>query len=226
MRELLRDVGLSFCPASVRNIHRPVSPSRVLLAAILTGPLQTVLFSKWFLAGYISFLALRAHQLEGAIQHMNQTTQAWLVVVLFVEYLLFHPLGLLCLYLALEGFIRFAGAVGASEVVPNLPVVMAFRIKAHVRHQKEQRRRRHEAAIPDSLEILGGGERLRIATARIKSRWNANVTIGIEGVCYEVEREERAIPPRAYVYILRRAPIGKALRGYEEYDRAAAVELP
>jgi hypothetical protein len=226
VRELLRDVALSFCPASVRNSNRPGSLSRVLLAAIVTGPLQTFLFFKWFLAGYFSFLALRAQQLQGSIQRMNQTTQAWFLLVLFIEYVLFHPWGLLCLYLAVEGAIRFIAGVGASEVVPSLPVVLAFKINAYVRARKEQRRHQYLATIPDSFEILPGGERLRIAAARPKERWNSSITIGIEGECYEVEREERGPPPRTYVYILRRAPIGKAMRGYEEYNRAAAVELP
>lgn len=226
MRELLRDVALSFCPASFRNVHRPASPSRVLLAAILTGPLQTFLFFKWFLAGYLSFLALRAQQLEAPIQRMNQTTQGWLAVALLVEYSLFHPLGLFCLYLALEGLIRFVGGVAASEVVPSLPVAFVLKLNGYVRGRKDQRQQQYLAAIPDSLEVLSGGERLRIAAALAKPRWNSSLTINIGGECYEVEREERGMPPRSYVYILRRAHISKALRGYEEYDRAGAIELP
>jgi len=226
MRELLRDVALSFCPASFRKIHRPASPSRVLLAAIVTGPLQTFLFIKGFLAGYLSFVALRAHQLQGPIQHMNQTTQAWLVAVLFIEYTLFRPWGLACLYLAFEGFIRFAGGIAASEVVPSLPVVLALKINAYVRGRRERRAVQDLAAIADSFEVLEGGERLRIAAASPKASWNASVTIGIGGECYEVEREERGSPPRPYIYVLRRAPIGKAWRGYEEYDPARAAQMP
>jgi hypothetical protein len=188
--------------------------------------IQSFLFFKLFLDGYLSLLALRAHQLEGPIQRANQTTQAWLAVVLFIEYVLFHPLGLLCLYLAFEGFIRFAGGIAASEVVPSLPVVLALKIYAYVRGARERRAVQHLAAIPDSFEVLAPGERLRIAAASPKPNWNASIIIGIEGECYEVEREERGAPPRAYVYILRRAPIGKAMRGYEVYDRAAAVVRP
>ncbi|HKF21860.1 MAG TPA: hypothetical protein VKE93_09835 [Candidatus Angelobacter sp.] len=224
MRELLRDVGLSFCPASVRNIYRPRSPSRVLLAAVLTGALQAFLFFKLFLAGYLSFLALRIRQLEGPFQRMNQTTQAWFMVVLSVEYLLFHPLGLACAYLSLEGLIRFIGGVATSEVVPSLPVVLVFKINDYVRRRKERRAVEPSAAIPDSFEVLADGECLRVAAARPKPHWNISLTIGIRGECYEVEREERGTAPRVYVYILRRAPIGKALRGYEEYDPAAGAK--
>jgi hypothetical protein len=197
----------------------------VLLAAIVTGSIQTFLFLKLFLAGYLSLVTLRAHQLEGPMQSANQATQTWFAAVLFVEYLLFHPLGLCCLYLAVEGFIRFAGGIAASEVVPSLPVVLAFKISGYVRGRRERRAVQHLAATPDSCEVLPDGEHLRIAAANPKPTWNASIIIGIEGECYEVEREERAAPPRKYVYILRRAPIGKAMRGYEEYDRAAAVAL-
>jgi hypothetical protein len=225
MRELLRDVGLSFCPASARTIYRPGSPSRVLFAAILTGALQAFLFFKLFLAGYLSFLALRVHQLEGTIQRMNGTTQAWFMVLLLIEYLLFHPLGLACAYLSLEGFIRFTGCVAASEVVPSLPVVLAFKINAYLRRRRERLALEPLAAIPDSLEVLADGERLRVAAARPKPHWNSSITIRIGEACYEVEREEHGTAPRVYVYVLRRAPIGKALRGYEEYDPATAAQL-
>jgi len=103
MRELLLDVALSFCPASVRSAWRPYSSSRVLLAAILTGITQTVLCARVLFAGYVAFLALRSQQYEHVLKSANVTTQAWLVVVFFVEYVIFHPFPLILLYLAFEG---------------------------------------------------------------------------------------------------------------------------
>jgi hypothetical protein len=223
---MLRDVPLSFCPASVRGRYRPASPSRVLLVAIVAGLAQTVLFTKWFLAGFFSFLAIRSHQLEPTIQRMNQTTQAWFVVVLWVEYLAFHPVGLLCAYFAVEGFIRFAGGVCASVVVPSLPVVLAFRIRQYLEDKKAQRRLAPLAAIRDSVEVFADGERLRIAASLAKENWNASLTIGIDGEWYEVEREEHGPFPRIHVYILKRAPVGKILRAYEQYDLASALKTP
>jgi hypothetical protein len=117
MRELLHDIALSFCPESVKRVHRPSSPSHVLLAAVLTGPLQTLLFGKWFVSGYLAFLALRGRRLAPAVERMNVTTQGWFVAVLSIEYVVFHPLALLRLYLAAEGFIRLVGGIAVSEVV-------------------------------------------------------------------------------------------------------------
>jgi len=220
MLGLLRDIALSFCPASVRRSHRPQSSLRVLLASTLTGILQIPLCLWLLLSGYKTFLALKAEQYGPALGHTNQTTQAWFAAVLFVEYILFHPLALLLLYLAFEGIVRFAAGLCVSEVVPSFPVALIFKIKASLVRGQARRALKHLASIPDVLEILTDGEHLRIATAVAKSRWNESLTIGIQGIWYELEREEQGVPPRMYGYFLRRAPVGKILRAYEEYDIA------
>lgn len=60
-------------------------------------------------------------------------------------------------------------------------------------------------------------------------RWNS-FTLGINGVWYEVDREEHAQPPRPYVYVLRPTPPGKIVRGYQEYHAATpetvGIEMP
>ena len=224
MLELLHDIALAFCPASVRAVHRPHSLLRLLWAATLTGAVQTFVFSRWLLHNYLAFVAERGRQYGQALQHQNETTQAWFFVVFAFEYLLFHPLAWLLAYLSLEGIIRFAGGLCASEVIPSLPVVMAFKLRTALRGRGARRELRSQAVIPDSLEVLTEGERMRVAASHPKERWNSSLTIAISGEYYEVEREEQGMPPRPYVYILRRAPIGKALRGYEEYDLATAAK--
>jgi len=225
MRELLRDIALSFCPESIRRVHRPYSPSRVLLAAIVLGPLQTLLCSRWLFSGYIAFIMMRNAMFGHALERANGTTQAWIVSVLFVEYVLFHPLALLLSYMALEGFFRFAGGLCVSEVVPSLPVLLAFKLHSYFKQKQSQRPIELLVSLPDSMEVLPGGERLRIAAALPKPGWNASLTVGIQGEWYELETEEEGQAPRVFVYILRRAPIGKILRGYEEYNPAAAVMI-
>jgi len=75
------------------------------------------------------------------------------------------------------------------------------------------------------VEVLSGGERLRIAASLAKTKWNPSLTIGIQGEWYEVEKSEEAPPPRSFVYVLRRAPVGKVLRAYEEYELPAATKV-
>src|SRR5262249_8049144 len=149
---------------SVRRVHRPESPSRVLLAAVLTGPLQTLLFGKWFVSGYLAFLALRGQQLAPAVERMNVTTQGWFAAVLSIEYLVFHPVALVRLYLAVEGFICFVGGIDVSEVVPSLPVVLFFKIRKYLQERTIRRDLEPLVSIPDSLERLSDGEGLRIKT--------------------------------------------------------------
>jgi hypothetical protein len=217
MPELLWDIALSFCPAAARSTYRPHSTQRVLQAATLTGILQTVVCAWLLFSGYRALLALRLAKYGNVLERGNETTQAWFLVVFFIEYVLFHPFALLLLYLALEGSVRFVSGVCLSEVVPSLPVVLAFKATALIRRNQTQRKLAPLAAIPDAYEVLADGKHLRIASALAKATWTANLTIGIHGEWYEVEREETGAPPRVYVYVLRRAPIGKILRGYEEY---------
>jgi hypothetical protein len=111
-------------------------------------------------------------------------------------------------------------------VVPSLPVVLVFKIRNYVENRRTQRRLQPLALIPDSFEVLSDGDGLRIAASLAKPTWNTSITIGLDGTWYELEREERGTPPRVHVYVLRRAPITKILRAYEEYDLGAAIKLP
>src|SRR5258708_1298294 len=228
MPELLWDIALAFCPAVARNTHRPHSMARVLQAATLTGLLQTLLCAWLLFSGYRTLLALRAAKYGSILERGNETTQAWFLVVFFIEYILFHPLALLLLYLALEGCVRFVSGLCLSEVVPSLPVVLVLKAANLIRRTQSQRKLAPLAAIPDACEVLSSGERLRIASALPKPQWTASLTIGVHGEWYEVEREETGAPPRVYVYVLRRAPIGKILRAYEEYfpETPSGSEVP
>ena len=83
-------------------------------------------------------------------------------------------------------------------------------------------RRPSRPPIADSLVRLPDG-RVRIASATPKAGWNASVTIGIDGQWFEVECEDQAQLPHSHVYVLRPAPPGKILRGYQEYDVPSAM---
>lgn len=217
MPEFLRDIALSFAPEQVRRLHRP-NLVLALRATVLTGLLEMLLGSWWLIAGYRTFLGLRLQQYGQVLSRGNETTQTWFGGIFFVEYVLFHPLALLLLYFSLEGLVRFVGGLCVSEIVPSLPVVLFFAGKARMRRKQEQDQLQALASIPDTVEELSGGDGFRIASALIKPTWNASVTIEIRGEHYELERQEIGSPPRTHIYFLRRAPIGKILRGYERYD--------
>lgn len=217
MLERLRDIALSFCPAWVRKRYRPNSQVTVLRASILAGILQAILCSWWLFLGYRAFWYMRARQYGPILNRANETTQAWFGGIFWIEYILFHPLAQLLLYLAFEGLVRFAGGLCTQEVIPSLPVTLAFAVKTKLSKREERRELEQLDSIPDTFEMLDG-DRFRIASARPRPNWNAKMTIEIRGECYEVEQEEKGAPPRTHVYLLRRAPIGKIRRGYEQYS--------
>ncbi len=162
----------------------------------------------------------RAQQLAPQVGGQGEAIQAGITVVVFLEFLL-HPLALLLLYLAIEGFLRFMTGLVSGEVLPSFLVFFAFKA-AKLQHQRRERRE-NTNLVPDSLENLPDG-RIRIASARAKTNWNASITIGLGGAWFEVESTEHGASPRIYVYCLRPAPQGKILRGYEEYDLASATQ--
>lgn len=217
MHSILRDFLLSFCPAGIRRQRRPGSELTVLRSATWGGLAQFLLAAFLLLMRLKSHFVLRAQQLGPRIAGSNETGQAIVAVIVIFDFLI-HPLSLLLLYLAIEGFVRFAGGLIIGEIVPNMLASLYFKTSDSATRSSAGRRGPLPAA--DIAEQLEGG-RVRISSASQKTGWNSSITIGISGQWFEVESEEPAPPPRAFVYVLRPASPGKVLRGYQEYDAAA-----
>jgi hypothetical protein len=135
---------------------------------------------------------------------------------------LIHPLPFLSFYLAIEGFIRFVAGLTAGQVVPNFLVFLAF--KARNASARFDRKKQNEALLPDTLQNLPDG-RIRISSGRVKSNWNASLTIGLDEQWFELSWMNRAFRHRSMSIALRPAPLGKILRGYEKYDVASALKI-
>jgi len=216
MQNTLRDFLLSFCPAKVRQAWRPSSHLTVLHAAVLSGAAQFLLMAVVLIAQFKHYFIARSQQMAPHMGGMNSTGEAVVTVLVVLEFLL-HPLSFFLLYVALEGAIRFVGSLVTAEIVPSLLVFLVFKLSDST--SRSISRRRQGPPMADTMEHLPD-RRIRIASARPMPGWNSSITIGIDGQWFEVEREERAQPPRPYVYFLRPAPPGKILRGYQEYPAA------
>lgn len=216
MHSILRDFLLSFCPAGIRRQRRPCSQLTVLRSATWGGLAQFSLAAFILVMRLKSHFVLRAQQLAPHIAGSNETGQAIIAFIVVLDFLI-HPVSLLVLYLAIEGLIRFAGGLITGEIVPNLLVSLYFKTADSVSRSSARRWSTPPAA--DIAERLEGG-RIRISSASQKAGWNSSITVGIGGQWFEVEREEQAPPPHAFAYVLRPAPSGKVLRGYQEYDSA------
>lgn len=220
MPGILRDFLLSFCPATFRRAVRPESPQRTLHAATWGGLAQFFLAALALIVQLKAYFVWRAHELAPYIAGKNEAVQTGAVIIVTLEYLL-HPLAALSLYLAIEGLFRFMAGLVSGEVLPSFLVVLAIKVGNFSSRLSE--RRQKMSLVPDTVENLSDG-RVRIASAGSKSNWNASITIGLQGQWFEVESIEQGAPPRVYVYLLRPAPQGKILRGYEEYDLASALK--
>lgn len=212
---LLRDMLLSFCPEAFRREHRPYSSSSLIAAAIVLGLLQLIVCALLLVQRYKHFVVARAHLWATQMNGHPEWVQSGGVAIVTLEFFL-YPLSLLLLYLGLEGFLRFAAGITASEVVPSLPVVCAFKVVESARKRQETKQRL--ALPPDQVEMLPDG-RVRIAAAQPKPAWNASITIGLDDTWYEIEREMRASGPRSWIYVLRPSPTGKIFRRVERYER-------
>jgi hypothetical protein len=138
------------------------------------------------------------------------------LVMLTVEFLL-YPHHLLAVYLMAEGLVRAGAAFITEEVLPSLPLWLAWRI------QQRATAKAAEAAlgfrVPDTVEKVAGlPYDLRILSCRPKERWKDKLlTIAYEEQFYEVVREERGPRPRPFIYLLRKAPESKIIRGVHAY---------
>ena len=175
------------------------------------------LLTAWILIGQFKhFFIARSHLFAPHMKGVNSTGEAIVTVLIAIEFL-FYPLPFFLLYLALEGAVRFVGSLITAEVVPSLLVLAFFKLSDLISRSISQQRM--GPPVADAVERLSDS-RMRIASASVKAGWNSSVTIGINDQWFELEREERAQPPRPYVYVLRPAPPGKILRGYQQYPAA------
>jgi len=79
--------------------------------------------------------------------------------------------------------------------------------------------------VADGVE-RGDGKQydLRIASCRQKSNWDRLLTVAYEGEFYEVVQEESGSPPRRFVYLLRKIPPSKVIRGLHHYHPEEVLE--
>jgi len=195
----------------------PGSQLTVLRSATWGGLAQLLLTALLLIVRLKRHFVLRAQQFGPHMAGSNETGQAIVALIVFLDFLI-HPLSLLLLYLAIEGFVRFAGGIITGEIVPNLLVSLYFKTANSM--SRSLARRRSAPPVADIADRLADG-RVRISSASQKTGWNSSITVGIGGQWFEVESEEQAPPPRTFMYVLRPASPGKVLRGYQEYDAAS-----
>lgn len=140
--------------------------------------------------------------------------------VSYMEYII-QPVSLLLLLFVLEGLARFGAALFHGEVLPSLSLQLLAWTGVGIQ------RRRHEAWMGGKVvdEVLHGSGQdfeLRIASCRPKP-WTAMTTISYQDQLFEMFKQELGERPRRFIYLLRKAPPHKIVRGLHEYDPEEVV---
>ena len=146
---------------------------------------------------------------------MGSMTQYGMGAVSLLEYV-FHPVSILLVYFTLEGMLRaFAGAL-TDETPGSLPFYLI--LWGHERAERAYAERALGPRVADEVE-RGDGKHydLRISSCRPKKDWNRLITVALNDVFYEVVKHESSRPPHRFVYLLRKIPPGKVIRGLHHY---------
>ncbi|MGH9863149.1 MAG: hypothetical protein ACRD35_06975 [Candidatus Acidiferrales bacterium] len=197
MLGFLASIVLSFLPPRYRRRWRHEESVQLGNAAGVSGLLQAVFCLLFYIAGFI-----------------NYTPEAWIGPLAWMEYAL-HPSALLLGYFTLEGAVRMLVGLTTGEALATLPLALVAWT-----HTALERKRAEEALGPAVADLVerGDGTRfdLRIACSRPKD-WDQLITISYQDELYELVQPEEGLPPRRFVYLLRKLPEGRVVRGLRHY---------
>ena len=187
-----------------------VSPS----AAITSGAIQFFACVILAIVRYVTFanqrlFAVPTQATMKAAETGGETAIMGLGLVVLADYVI-QPVTIVLLYFMIEGLVRAAAAIATSEIVPTLPLQLVAMAHAKASHAK--RERELGPPVPDLVQPGSGEFALVIATCRPKI-WTWMTTISYDDRLYELVREEAAEPPRRWVYVLRKRPESKVVRG-------------
>ena len=214
-RNFFRGIFFSFLPKDYWRSWRPSSTVDFARSAMASGLIECAGFLFLLVHGYFHFIAIRTQQLR-AVEHTNEGTQLYWLALLTFEYL-FHPLTILALGLSAEGALRLWAAFFTDEIIPSFPI----KFFAVVQAWRAAKRREAESGpdIPDLFERSNGTDYdIRIFAKRPKDGWRVSITVDVAGEFHEIVRIETDPGLRPYLYVLRRLPAGRVLRGMYGYD--------
>ncbi len=199
-------------PSSIELRHGTFLSGLVQSMACLMVMIHRYLeFFQWRV-GTIGERAFDAYH-EGLL--IGKYVQFGIGTVTTVEYL-FQPLTLLLAYFWLEGGVRLFAAAITGEIVATLPLYLAA--LAHDRIIQVRTERALGPRVRDEVEWESGEEyELHIASSRPKSNWNQLMTVAYADQMFEVVKQKEGSPPRRFVYLLRKRPAGKVIRGLHHY---------
>lgn len=195
--------------------------------AILSASVQIVVFLGSIWALYPAFIRqrlaeadalARSHYGNDSLMRANAAFAGGTFAA--IEYI-FRPLTLLLFYFALEGAVRLFAAVASNEVLPTLPLQAIAWTAEYANYRYEERK-----LGPRMTDVVLPGDAtcdLRIESTHPKA-WNGLLTISYNDDLYEVASQKSGPPPRPFVYLLRKRPPAKLIRGLHRYEPEETVQ--
>lgn len=225
---LLAGVVLAFFPARYRR--RFVENDVDLHHGAFVGAIvQLILCLGFFIYGYLHFLQEHVGALAGTLmkhgaeEAMGSEAIQYAAGFLTLGEYLIRPTTWLLGYFALEGLLRSLAAAITGETIPTLPLALVGWV--HTRMDARRAERALGPRVVDEVEPRTAYSPwdLRIRSCRPKP-WTALTTISYEEQFYEVMAIEAGDPPRRFVYLLRKKPEGKVIRGLHHYTPDEPLE--
>lgn len=219
---------LALLPERFRRKWLPQWHGNLRSSAAASGVAQTLTALGVLLARYSKFVNDQVAQIDvrvisGMAEKGGDTAVRGIGIILLFAYVLL-PLSILLIYFAFEGVVRLAAAITTGEVVGTLPLALIDIAvqKWHAYYAEKKLGPR----VPDVVSVPpdGSGYDLAIASCREKPGWNRLMTISHNETLYEVAGYEEGEEPRRHVYLLRRAPLHKVVRGLHHYDPEEVME--
>jgi hypothetical protein len=222
-------MALTYLPASWRRKLNLLDLGDLRTPALISGILQIALFAALIALRYPAFVksAMSSDAMEraqlAAMGKGGETAVMGFGVILLAAYLV-SPVTILLEYFLAEGFVRALAALVTGEVVPTLPLVgTAWALG------RTQAAAAEKALGPRVEDLVQSGDgslyHLLIASCRPKQGWDHLMTVSYQEHLYEVTAHAEGLPPRRFLYHLRRKPEGKVVRGLYHYDPAEALRL-
>ena len=225
MLKMLLSIVMSLVPLRYRKAWFHDVDVNVTRGAYISAILEALGGGALLAFRYIWYLIHRQQILEqmaGAKTEYDQIALAYrgVTVLTFIEYLLL-PSTMLLICIAIEGAIRMFAIIVSSEILPTFPLAVVSWI--HTAAQGPYKEYKMGPRMVDEMTPGTSPEfDLRIDSCRPK-RWNKLTTIRHNDELYEMVKEFPGEPPRPYIYLLKRMPGGKVVRGIYHYDPAETL---
>lgn len=221
--QLIVGVLLTLLPERLRRRWQVEWHGSLRRSAVLSGLTQMLFCLGILIFRYPRFAASQMAAIDSAVflkaaERGGDTAVQGFGLILLFAYVL-TPMSLMTIYFVFEGSVRLVSALATGEVVGTLPLLLAEKAEAKWAEVREEKRQ--GPRVPDLISkppVEGTGYELAVASCRAKPNWNDSMTVFYQDTLYEVVDYLEAAPPRRHVYLLRRAPGHKVVRGLHHYD--------